>query len=263
MRADLVIQIRIDGQDIEALQGRLAEILPPGRLGAGGYEVRFRKGDQAAAELTSELRRMGVGWREIEERAFRPRELAEAAALRISPGAEAPHVAVEHAFQGACHGCGRGGEQVEDLVVTDSDPAPRGFSLSRQGVLLVSELVARALVRERISGLLLRRTRDGSGRVAGLFQVLPTHTLPPLRVPPTRIEHRPEAGCPACGRGSLDIVSLLYFDLDPCGFCDLNLTREVSATGRVESGLVVSQRLLRLLFELEAAPAAAEPVVLV
>jgi hypothetical protein len=263
LKADIVVRIRIGAGDLEDVAPELKDNLPPGRLEFGHYEIRFRKGDPALAEILGRLETHEVLYEIREERTFRPRELAEAPALRISPSASALPVVADRSFHGACQTCHRGGNQVEDLVLPRSDSGQKGLTLTTQGHVLVNEIVARALVKEHVTGLMLRRTLDEEGRCGGIFQVLPTHTLPPLVVPPTRIEHRPEAGCADCGRGCLDIVSLLYFDLEPQGFCDWNLAREVSASGRIEAGIVVSRRLLRLLLELEAAPASAEPVVLV
>jgi hypothetical protein len=170
----------------------------------------------------------------------------------------------EPTFQGKCSQCGRGGEQVGDLVIETPPPESTGFALTEEGQILVSERVARAMIEEQISGCILRTIRDTKGRTQHCFQVLPLHTLPPLCIPPTRIEKDPQGPCGRCGRGGLTVNSLLYFDLTTDELCDLNVCREaLGGVADLAGGVVVSQRLFRLLCAAGALEAAVEPIVLV
>ncbi len=263
MKAETLVRIRVDGLDLERIERELIPHLPPGRLTDGVYEVRLRRGDSELGELLSTLDRLGLEHQCLEERTFRPRELAEAPALHLTPIEHQEVTSSRGAFQGSCGDCGRGGEQIDDLVLNPTLPSAPGLTLTSEGQILVDESLATALIKDRISGCLLRRTRDSSGRIQPLFQVLPTHAMPPVRVPPTRLEHHPDSGCRRCGRGSLALASLLYFDVEESSLADLNLCREVRETAGPSSGFVVSQRLFRLLLDHARIPATVEPVVLV
>lgn len=268
MRSEVLVEIQLRCGDLERLAGSLDGVLPEGKLHAGTYEVRCRRGDPALEEMLAALSILGIEFAIREERNFRARELAEAPALHVEPEVRLRNrggsTEGRSAVQGACPRCGRGGEQVGDLVIDDVPPCLRGFALTGDGRILVAESLARAMIEERITGCILRPTRDARGGIRDVFQVLPLSTLPPLCVPPTRIGRDPEAGCGTCGRGAWSVHSLLYYDLAPESLADLNVSREaLSGIDGRAGGVVVSQRLFRLLDACEALGASVEPVILV
>lgn len=268
MRAELHLEVVLTGADADEVLEILAELAPEGRCHRGRFELSFKKGDPALDELRIALDFRGVAYRLEEVRSFRPRELAEAVALRIAPGptiARAdPATPAAPPFSGGCPACGRGGEQVADLVVAAEPPEATGFALTEAGQLLVGEILARAMIERRISGCLLRATRAEDGSLHSLFQLVPTTTLPPLCCPPTRLEPSPRPACPGCGTGALRVSSLLYYDLCEDALADVNICHEAEGLlGGVAAGVVVSQRFFRLLCEVDAPFASAEPIVLV
>jgi hypothetical protein len=138
-----------------------------------------------------------------------------------------------------------------------------GITLTAQGQILVNESVARALISDSISGCLLRGTRDASGEIPDVFQLLPTHTLPPLITPPTRFDQRDAWDCAFCGAQGQKVQSLLYSAAQADDLADFNVTEErVVTRGCVRSELVVTQRLYRLLSQCGVTEVAVEPVIL-
>ncbi len=268
MRSDVHLAVVLTGADADEVLETLADLAPEGRFHRGRFELAFKKGDPALDELRATLDFRGIAYRLEEVRSFRPRELAEAVALRVAPGPRLPHAdpgpATAAPFSGGCPDCGRGGEQVSDLVVAKEPPTGTGFALTEAGHLLVGEILARAMIERRISGCLLRSTRAEDGSFHPLFQLVPLSTLPPLCCPPTKLEASGDVVCRGCGTGALRVSSLLYYDLAEDALSDINVCHEAEGLlGGVAAGVVVSQRFFRLLCEVDAPFASAEPIVLV
>lgn len=266
MKADVILDIALSRDDLDRLGGTLESILPEGRVHAGAYEMRFRKGDSQLAELLATLDALSVPYHVREERSFRPREIVEAVALRLAPESRNLEATLDsesaQPFSGGCTGCGAGAEQTGDLVLESRPAESTALAWTDRGQILVSESIARVMIAEGVSGCLLRATRDTDGRTLPCFQVQPIATLPPLCVPPTRIANNPLASCPQCGNGGLHVDSLFYYDLEESLLHDVNVCREPLGH-RPGSGVVISQKLFRLFYEVGAIPAIVEPIVLV
>jgi hypothetical protein len=261
MKHEVIVSFDLEDVDLGLLEGAWSSLLPERELVAGLHEIRFARGDSAITDLTRLLDVLALPYRMSEERSFSEREIANAPALYIAPGTTAggPGSIGAYSFDAACPVCERGREQVADLVIDDPAPDPHGLGITPAGQLLAEELLARAMVGQRITGCLLRGTRDPGGEARDLFQVQPVHTLPPTQSPPTRFTFDPEARCPLCRGGGLAAATLLFYNLSLEDLADVNLCREELGSG---AGLVVTQRFFRLLLECGVEPAAVEPVML-
>ena len=110
------------------------------------------------------------------------------------------------------------------------------------------EQMAALLIRNHITGCLLRPAREAGGALSKWFEVLPIHRLPPMHSPPTRFIHEPERACPECGQGGLILQSLPFYDCDVDKLADVNLSFEQFGVGdAIMPELLVSQKLFRVL----------------
>lgn len=266
MKIHVVIRIPLGPRGLRGLPAGVEPALPEGVLRDGAYECVIPRHSPALRSLLDVLEAEAVPHLIEEVRRFRPRELTAAEALRLAPRVTVQRFAArsgESPFSGGCPLCERGSEQVAEIVVDPDEARPAGLSLTTTGQLLVNETVARAMVAGGISGCLLRATRDGQGASPDVFQVLPTHTLPPLVSPPTRVEEQEASACHLCGEPVREVSSLLYCDVESSGILDLNVTAEVFlSAGTLRPEIVISQRLWRLLDECGVTRVAVEPVVL-
>jgi hypothetical protein len=249
------------------LHPEIRDALPPGEVEGGCYECTLRRGKEEADQLTHLLDHHGAAYELTESRRFLPKEILEAAALRLHPSATVRTLFLEgqsSAFDGGCPVCDRGSEQVAEIVLEPTLSERHGLSITTHGDIIVNEAIARALIAEGISGCLLRSTRGPTGEIPGVFQILPTHTLRPLVTPPTRIVERDTWECCFCGSGGQQVQSLLYSDASSSDLLDFNVTeKRFVQPGGIRPELVVSQRLYRLFAQCGVTAMAIEPVILV
>ena len=267
MKTMVAIRIPLGQDGLEAMDSTARSLLPEGQIVEGAYECRLKKSSQKLKDLLDALLSAGVTYTLQEVRSFRPREILEAEALRVLPSFSLTTVdkdAESEAFEGGCPGCARGAEQIRELTVSPATSQRDGISTTTTGHLLVNDHVARAMITQSISGCLLRGTRDRAGVAPDVFQILPMHTLPPLKTPPTRLEEHAGGACDSCGVATRIIPSLIYCDAQENELLDLNVTdEEVSGPGRVGREIIISQRLWRLLYRCGVRHIAVEPVVLI
>ena len=259
MKLETVVSFRVgETGDDEALE-RLQSILGGHPIEAGTWEIRFGRGDHGLHMLIEALEMLDLAYERHDERTFRRREISGAVALRLY----CRETARARSSQGRCRCDIR--EQDGDHVVIERPPARQtGISLTTDGHILVNELVARKMIGQHISGCLLRDAWDEEGRSSGFFELTPTSVLPPLHAPPSRLARDPEARCDGCGTQGLTLSSLLYYDIPEQTFADVNVSLEQFAASRgLRRGIVVSQRLYRMLKPLGGRGLQAEPVVLV
>lgn len=186
-----------------------------------------------------------------ERREYTPTELLDAAFLRL--GTEAVVSSVDGTLRWdwvtICPHCGFAEERWDWQHLQISD-LPTGSHLAAVDwhPLVVSAPLAEALQQADVTGLSLIPV--GPERPAGWYALQPTHLLPPLLVPPTRMRRLPTA-TPHCARDHHweSPTSELYYRQDGFAAADVNASYEVfgdggRATGRI---VIISNRVYRLL----------------
>ncbi len=265
MRLETVVTVRLSAMEAERLTSALEEVLPGATFGEGTYQVRFHHANEAARRVTDILEDLEAEFRIHEERSFSPDEIDHASALHLtrperivvsSLGAALAEPTCRHATDQLI--------EAPPALELSADSPPTMFARTATGGFVVDESLAATLIREHITGCLLRPVKEPGGTLTRWFEVLPTHRLPPMHSPPTRFVHDPEGVCPECGQGGLELHSLPFYDVAVEKLSDLNLSFETFGNGQqIMPEVVMSQRLFRVLIDHGVTDLTVEPVLFV
>jgi hypothetical protein len=175
----------------------------------GLYGRKFDMADPKLEDLRGTLHRAGLTWNEYVDRTYDDAELREFPLVRlvlrrrlISGGGA--RFGTEYDVSAACLRCGTGAVQTSPLMVPLGELPQQGLiCATHQGDFLVGERLARALRKERVSGLELRQVCSHSGnKRLPWWQMLAAHTMPRMDPRTKGMVHdmRPGWGCPVCER---------------------------------------------------------------
>ncbi len=266
MKLETVLTVRLTTDQAEGLTAGIAELLPGATFGEGAYQVRFHHAPDAVRQVVEILDNLEIGYDAHEERSFSQDEIEHASALRLGrpdrvviggPRADLAQPTCRHAVDSD------DAYPLTHLQLTDDLPATT-FARTVTGGFVVDESLAATLIREHISGCLLRPVRQEQGAVTRWFEVLPTHRLPPMHSPPTKFVHDPEGVCPECGQGGLALHSLPFYDVAVDKLTDINLSFEQFGSGpQIMPEVLVSPRFFRVLREHGVPDLNVEPVLFV
>lgn len=267
MQSFWMILVRLSEEE----QMRLAEegslTISEAKSGQGYLEYRVAAHSDDAKRLIEKLENLGADFRVEEDRRFSTKELRTAQALHVEPPEECASVVLDAEkwdWTKACPRCMRIPESSGPLTMKSHGGAGYGLLRGRRGEIVVHERVAIRMIKEKISGCILREVKNPDERAASpWFQVMPTSVLPPVSSPPTRFM-KTEESCPTCGRGGLELGSMLYYDVDLTELADINVTREVFGSGSsLHQEIVVSPRFYNLLVAQGARFSSPEPVLFI
>ena len=268
MRIEVVILVRLRPERQLELAESGALSLAEAHNRQGFIEYRFPAHAPEIDELKARLEDAGEEFLVREERSFSLRELRDAPALKIEPAFDPSDVEVaaeRYDWKEACVRCMRVPGQEGTLHIKRGDLQHAHFLRGRRGEILVNESIATRMIKEDVSGCILRDVKadDGVRGAENYFQLIPTNVLPSAVTPPTRFLTSDDA-CPACGRGGLYLDSMLYYDIDERKIADVNVTAELFGDGpALAPEIVVSQRFYNLLVSAGAKLDAPEPVAFV
>jgi hypothetical protein len=262
MRIETVLTIKLEEDEADRLNPRAEELVGGARFTGGSYQVRFHHAADAARLFMGLLEELEIGFGLHEERSFSAEEIERAPALhvaRTSPlvvGPEKTGVCTHRAAAAASEGGEARPAELESLT--------GGLARTAAGSLMVDENLASILIKQHISGCLLRPHREKNGTFTRWFELVPIHRLPPMHSPPTRFVHEPEGACPECGQGGLFLHSLPFYDVAVDRLTDVNVSFESFGTGtEISPELVVSQKLFRVLRDNGVEDLMVEPVLFV
>jgi hypothetical protein len=261
MRVETVLTIKLDDEQAERLTPLAADLVAGARFSAGSYQVRFHHAADAARRFMGLLEEIEVGYGVHEERSFSADEIERAPALHVAR--TAPVIQAQNT-EGTCTHRQAGHEDEAAAETSELDSLPGALARTATGSLMVDESLATTLIRQHISGCLLRPFKDRKGGLSRWFEILPIHRLPPMQSPPTRFVHEPEGACPECGQGGLLLHSLPFYDVAVDRLTDVNVSFEQFGVGNeIMPELVVSQRLFRVLRDHGVEDLMVEPVAFV
>ncbi|MCB9831410.1 MAG: hypothetical protein H6807_02975 [Planctomycetes bacterium] len=270
MRVEMVVLIRLDAEDRLRFADLTELDLSAGPAGEAYVEHRLPARSAEYLHFLDELDQRGIEYWVREERHFDLREIRDARALRLRPLDTIHHVGLPHEtlldWSDCCATCMRVPTQRGQLLVDGRLLADHCLLGGPRGELLVSERIALRMIKEGVTGCLLRELRlaeDGPEPAEGWFQVLTTTRLPPAVSPPTRFALT-EDHCASCGQGGLFVDSMLYYDVDDGDLDDINATFELIGEGAgLAPELIFSPRFYNLLVSAGARFEEPEPVVFV
>jgi hypothetical protein len=246
MRVETVLTIKLDADEADRLTPLAADLVAGAKFTAGSYQVRFHHAADAARRFIDVLDDIDVDYGIHEERTFSSDEIDRAPALHVARTAP---VTPGRTPGGACpHRVTEGGTAPAPAPEVEGIEGP--LARTSTGSLMVDEPLASALIREHITGCLLRPMAEKGGKLSRWFELVAINRLPPMHSPPTRFIHEPERACPECGQGGLLLQSLPFYDVDVDRITDVNLSFEQFGVGNeIMPELVVSQKLFRVLRE--------------
>jgi hypothetical protein len=260
MRVETVLTIKLDDDEAERLNPLACELVAGAQFAAGSYQVRFHHANDAARKFMSLLEEIEIGYGLHEERSFTSAEIERAPALhvaRTAPMVDGP------SSSGTClHKNAAAAQEVSSPTSLSSVDGP--IARTASGSFMVDEKLASVLIKEHISGCLLRPHREKGGGLSRWFELVPLHRLPPMQSPPTRFVHEPEGACPECGQGGLFLHSLPFYDVAVDALTDVNVSFENFGVGaEIMPELLVSQKLFRVLRDNGVEDLMVEPVLFV
>lgn len=270
MRIETVILVRLQPEQQQALLEAGMLDMDQAMSGAGFIEFRHPHNAPEAVEMIDRLEESGVEHYVYEERHFSTREIRMASFLHIAPSCTLPESGTLHAssydWSAVCPRCQRVPVQ-EGHLLADPEAFPEEALIrGRRGELIVHESIAVRMIKEGITGAILREIEvDGQEgeRCAQYFQLVPTSKMPNVVCPPTRF-HFTEDVCETCTQGGQHLDSLLYYDVPMGDMDDINVTTELFGDGaELSPEIVVSPRFYNLLVSCGAELEATEPVMFV
>ncbi|MEZ6196979.1 MAG: hypothetical protein R3F20_14830 [Planctomycetota bacterium] len=245
-----------------------AEVTARGRR-PSWVEIRLDGHDEEARRLLDRLEDNDAWFHLHEERRFSRRELRDAKYLHVDTAFEVecrPGEGSTWDWSGACEHCMRVPEQTGPIAVAPADLESAMAARGRRGEFLVHERVATRMIKDGISGCLLREVlyeTESGHEPSPFFQVIPTVSLPTVVSPPTRFAST-DAACPHCGRGGLYLESMLYYDIDLGDLADVNVTSELFGEGpSLSPEVVISPRFFNLMVSCGVHFDTSEPVMFV
>jgi hypothetical protein len=260
MRVETVLTIKLDDDEAERLNPLASDLVAGAQFTAGSYQVRFHHANDAARKFMTLLEEIEIGYGLHEERSFTSDEIERAPALhvaRTAPMVEAPK------GTGVC--THRKAATADDRASpTTLDTLTGSLARTAAGSFMVDEKLAAVLIKEHISGGILRPHRDKGGSLTRWFELVPLHRLPPMQSPPTRFVHEPDGACPECGQGGLFLHSLPFYDVAVDALTDVNVSFESFGAGaEIMPELLVSQKMFRVLRDNGVEDLMVEPVLFV
>jgi hypothetical protein len=260
MRIETVLTIKLEDEEADRLNPLADELVGGARFSSGSYQVRFHHAADAARKFMGLLEQLEIGFGLHEERSFSAEEIERAPALHV---ARTSPLVVGPEKTGVCQhraAAAEGGE----AKPAELESLSGGLARTASGSLMVDENLASILIKQHISGCLLRPHREKNGTFTRWFELVPIHRLPPMHSPPTRFVHEPEGACPECGQGGLFLHSLPFYDVAVDQLTDVNVSFEAFGTGtEISPELVVSQKLFRVLRDNGVEDLMVEPVLFV
>jgi hypothetical protein len=232
------------------LKQYLYTIAPPGGLRplpVINYQLPFSQDDPTLERLIDALKQAGIQYRP--ERQYTRQELLQAELLELMVTGVVGEVKDDQYDRStACRYCGhyRGSShfvQVADLVIDKRLMGQKDIAATYGYEIVITEHLAQLFQEAGFSGYELRAVYHHSKRLTSepvLYQLMPTHVLPPMAVPPTRVKP-----CPVCGKPLHDTYSEIFYhrrDLEQTGLKDFNLAQERWL-------IAITQRVYRLLLE--------------
>jgi hypothetical protein len=272
MRIEKVFLVGLqDAVDLEIVDRDALEAEIPAGSAPSWVELRFESRRDEVLAIRERLESTGTEYYLREERSFTRREIRDAKFLHVDPALEIEcRPGGEHTWDWseACEHCMRVPEQTGRIAVDPKIVEGVAVARGRRGELLVHEHIATRMIKEDISGCVLREVlfegEEGARHSSPYFQVVPSIVLPSAVHPPTRFASLDDASCPLCGRGGLYLESMLYYDVDLDDLADVNVTSELFGEGPTLSPeIVISPRFFNLLVSAGAELESAEPVMFV
>ena len=270
MRVDLVVLVRLSPEE----QNRLAEAgqlsMDQAMHGVGFVEHRLPARSEEAQALMADLESRGAEFYVHEERQFTLREIRDARAICTEPTQRLRMSTLpsKTAFDWTevCSLCMRSPEQLGHLEIHPRHLADQTALMGSRGELIVNEAVAMRMIKDGITGCLLREIRTPENAPAlseTFYQVLVTNTLPPLMSPPTRFVLTDDY-CEECAQGGLHLESMLYYDFPDDELDDVNVTAELFGDGSgISAKYVFSPHFYNMLVAAGAELETTEPVIFV
>lgn len=178
-----------------------------------------------------------------------------------------------------CSHCGTGFVQISDLVIDKGQMGKKDLAATFEGEVVLSERVDRLLGEQPLTGYELWPVRHNAGRKwekePSLYQLITTHTLPPMTSPPTEFTKTPQY-CPHCGRNGLylrterywdkikyRLESDIYYSRRGLEIADFNQTYEHFGQGWPVREILISARVYRLLLKHKVRNYKIEPVYII
>ncbi|MEE9394545.1 MAG: hypothetical protein V3W41_18785 [Planctomycetota bacterium] len=267
MKTERVFLLKIgDAFEMGLLEGQLeGDTAPKGNW----VEVRTIASSPVTQNLIDRLEERGVEFFMRDERHFSRKELRTAKALHLDPSHRDVECRAASSdtwnWDDVCGRCMRVPEQTGPIMVAPQDLESH-IARGRRGEFLVSEHIATRMIRDGITGCILREVlffEQDEPTPAPYFQVFPIRELPVTVSPPTRFLNN-DQDCAVCGRGGMFLNSMLYYDLPVEDIEDLNVTSELFGNGPgLYPELVVSPRFFNLLISCGAEIEEPEPVIFV
>lgn len=270
MRVELVILVRLTPENSDRLEYLDCESSWVPRSGTDFLENRVPARSAEADGLLAQLESLGMDYYMREERHFDLREIRQAKILKTGPEAHVlgNHLPNQVAFDWSevCETCMRSPSQVGPLHIDYGRLIAEEAIFGPRHELIVSEKIALRMIKDGITGCILREIEDSPGaqhRESNYYQVLVTQNLPRAFSPPTRFISTDDF-CKSCGQGGLFLDSALYYDVDEEEFQDINHTFETFGQGAgISPELLVSSRFYNLLLACGAHLEEPEPVLFV
>jgi hypothetical protein len=260
MRVETVLTIKLDDDDAERLNPLAYELVAGAQFTAGSFQVRFHHANDAARRFMTLLEEVAIGYGLHEERSFTSEEIERAPALHVARTAPMVNAPENDAI--CTHRTATTTDDREPPA--DLESLKGGIARTGSGSFMIDEKLAAVLIKEHISGCLLRPHRNKTGSLSRWFELVPLHRLPPMQSPPTRFVHEPEGACPECGQGGLFLHSLPFYDVAVDALTDVNVSFENFGVGNeIMPELLVSQRMFRVLRDHGVEDLMVEPVLFV
>ncbi|MFT7620587.1 MAG: hypothetical protein ACI97A_004244 [Planctomycetota bacterium] len=270
MRVELVILVKKTPENSERLE--FLDCATPWnvRSGTDFLETRIPARSPEADSVLAQLESAGFEFYLREERHFGLREIRQAKILKTGPESQilSNHLPnqVEFDWTDVCQTCMRSPSQVGPLFMNHARLAEEQAIFGPRHELIVSEKVALRMIKDGITGCILREIEQAPNTSQGdsqYFQVIVTRQLPRAFSPPTRFISTDDF-CKSCGQGGLFLDSALYYDVEEQEFQDVNHTHETFGQGAgISPELLVSSRFYNLLLSCGAHLEEPEPVVFV
>jgi hypothetical protein len=206
------------------------------------YRLPFLQDDPTLDRLIDALEQAKIRYRP--ERRYTRQELLEAELLELMVTGVVGEVKNErYDMSQMCRYCRHPRVQVADLIIDKGLMGKKDIAATYGYEVVITERVAQLLQEAGFSGYELRPVHHHSTRLRAervLHQLVPTHVLPLMASPPTRVEP-----CPVCGKPLHDTFSEIFYprrDLEQTGIKDFNQAQERWL-------VAISQRVYRLLLE--------------
>ncbi len=220
-------------------------VAPPSEtrlVASAQYRLPFSQDDPALDRLVNALEQAGIQYRP--ERRYTRKELLQAELLYLSvTGVVGERKNDPYDRSQMCPRCWLPRVQVADLVIDKRQMGKKDIAATYTYEVVITERLASLFHEAGLTGYELRPVHHYTSRPERepvLYQLIPTHILPPMAVPPTRV-----SPCSRCGRPLLKLFAEIFYkrtDLKRAGFQDFNLTQEGWR-------LIITQRVYRLLRE--------------